>query len=56
MLLELVYFFFFIVIMLKLQNLLYDLPYTIKNYLYINKNKDNLDKKYAKKIKYKIYL
>lgn len=46
-------FFFFIVIMLKLQNLLYDLPYTIKNYLYINKNKDNLDKKYAKKLNIK---
>ena len=46
-------FFFFIVIMLKLQNLLYDLPYTIKNYLYINKNKNNLDKKYAKKLNIK---
>ena len=46
-------FIFVIVIMLKLQNLLYDLPYTIKNYIYINKNKNELDKMYSKKLNLK---
>lgn len=39
-------FIFTIVIMLKLQNLLYDLPYTLKNMVYIKEFKKKLDLKY----------